>query len=362
MIGFVAGGLLSGGSIGAMGYARIQALQTENAQLSGKVKSMAVRQKKLSQTQSDLEAQLNGIKEKQGQGYDQTIDALMQAKETSDIDALYEIGLKAMQEKDYPHAYFSLAQVVKTDPEFKDIAKRFPAVAKAYADYQRKLADETLAKTYALARDFQIKGQLAQAQVNFQRVVELNPTYKDARSRLASVSQSLAVVQRTQDFAQKKQWLEASYSLGVNKQVLGRLAEAKETYEAIVQYAPRYRDVASRLRTITAMLPKPAPMAGAGNCYAQGLTMGSCAKSPTSPGCAQLDMSHTPAECRGNPDFQKGLASAMGRSSSPRASQGSQQPDIPDLRPDVNPDDAPDSDQQNTLSLIKNFPQFLGKL
>lgn len=148
----------------------------------------------------------------------------------------------------------------------------------------------------------------------------------------------------------------------MNKQVLGRLAEAKETYEAIVQYAPRYRDVASRLRTITAMLPKSAPMAASGNCYAKGLTLGACAKSPTSPGCAQLDMSHTPAECRGNPDFQKGLASAMGRSLNQGSGQRSQQPETPDLTPDVNPDDEQDSDQQNTLSLIKNFPQFLGKL
>lgn len=335
LIPFVIGSLVTAAIMGVWGYLSIHALQTEKTHLQQQVKKYAWRQENLNKTQASLKEELDLLKEKKAEEYDQTIGALMQAKDNAPIDALYELGIKALQEKDDSRAYFALAQVHETNPNFKEIAKHYPQAQKAYERYQQKQFDEKLTSTYAQAYDQQINGQFAQAKANYQRVLALKPNYKDAQKRLNTVAQYLAVRERSREFEQRKQWLEASYKLGFNSQLQGRFAEAKATYEAIVNYAPKYRDAAQRLKAVKARLPKTAPAALAtsqdAHCYEKGVVFGKCASlgADTSQ-CGQADSSHIPPACKESVDFAKGLKAGLSNARS-NANKGEGEPSASDL-------------------------------
>lgn len=321
LIAFTAGSLVTGGAVGTIGYLTIKALNTEKAHLQAKVKKLGWREENLSKNQASLQEELNGLKEKKAQEYDQTIDTLMQAKANADIRALYEIGVKALQEKDYPRAYFALAQVEKANPQFKDLPKQYPAAKKAYDQYQQNHLAENLKKTYLQAYDQQMNKQFAQAKFNYQRVLDMQPHYKDAKARLYTVTQYLTVRDQSRDLEQKKEWLEALYKVGLNEQGLGRYVQAKEAYQHILDYAPHYKDTARRFKTVRAHLPKTlsptqavnATTAGQNlNCYEKGVTVGKCSTlGSEAANCSQSDLSRLALECKDHPEFAKGLKSTV---------------------------------------------------
>lgn len=325
LIAFMVGALLTGGALGAFGYAQFKTMNEEKTRLETVIKKQAWRLDNLTKNQSRLEAELTGIKDEKNKSYDQTIGALMQAKANASVDALYAMGIKALNEKDAPRAYFALAQVVQANPEYKAIAEYYPKAERAYQQHQQKLTQDKLSATYSLAFDQQAKGLFAQAKANYEAVVNLKPNFKDAKARLLAVSQQLAVRTQTRELEQKKQWLEATYKLGFNHQANGRYADAQQAYQQIVNDSPAYKDAASRLKAVTAKLPKTPSVAQsepanttaltAQNqaCYEKGKIFGLCAMDANSPGCGNPEMARTPAECQNNPEFTRGYQSTATR-------------------------------------------------
>lgn len=348
LIACLAGALICGGGLGAWAYQALHGLNTRNQLLEIKLRALGVRLQQQTDSASALQTEIDTLKNRRDQGYDQTIDALMQARSVADVDALYEIGLKALQEKDYPRAYFSLAQVAEARADYKQIAKLLPQAKQAYQQFQHSQQENSLAQDYALGLDHQRKGEIAQAVAAFQRVVKIKPDYRDAGLRLRRLGQLLAAVQGARDLAQKRQWLEASYQLGVKQQGLGRYAAAREVYAQIVQDAPGYRDTAQRLRTVTALLPKVQAVSQSPDelCYQLGVAFGNCAKNPGGPNCARFDTGHAPAICKDNPAFRKGLASLMAAETGGDPAAGA------DSR----------LTQQKALSMLKDLPSVLGNL
>lgn len=309
LIGFVAGGLMTGGALGAVGYLKIHELNAENSRLEVKLKKSSARQTKLTKTQASLQSELESIKQKKGQAYDETIDTLIVAKENAGVDALYEIGSQALREKDYPSAYYALSQVEKAKPDYKEIARLYPESQKAYEIHKQKTLDKDLSSAYAKAYDHQLKGQFAQAKDQYQRVVELKASYKDAKTRLTLMTQLVATTYKTRDYAQKKQWLDNTYKLAVNEQALGRWAQARDAFASIVSTAPGFKDSAKRLNTVSARLPKAPQVVATADprCYEKGVAFANCAKDSSAEICKQYIQA--PPECKGNPEFQKGMGS-----------------------------------------------------
>jgi len=345
LIVFLAGGMVVGGAVGAWGYLNISARQSEVVRLRLTVKKQIWQEENLNKSYASLKEELNWLKEKKAQSYDQTIGALMQATDNAPIEALYELGVKALQEKDPSRAYFALAQVHKANPEYKEIAKHYPMAQKAHEHERQKQMADKLKSAYAQGYDQQAKGLFAQAKANYQRVMELNPLYKDTQKRLNTVSQYLAVREQSREFEQRKQWLEASYKLGVNAQIQGRYAQAKETFAAIVSYAPKYKDAAQRLKVVLARLPKTQPLnatASDPHCYEKGVAFGKCASLGSgSSNCGQADLSQIPAGCKDNPAFAKGLKSGL--SSAGRGTGG-------------------EGNEPSTADLFKGLPSLLKDL
>lgn len=311
LIAFLSGSLVTAGTLGTLGYLKYNDMRAENNRLEMVVKKQDWRLSNLSKNQVSLEAELTNLKENKELAYDQTIGALMQAKENASIEALYEIGVKALAEKDAPRAYFALAQVIKANPKYKDIAEHYPKSQQAYGKHQQSLFDAELKETYLKAFDQQANKQYAQAKVNYQRVLEMKPDFKDAKARLATVSRQLNLRDQTRDLDQKNQWLAATYKLGFNHQANGRYAQAVVAYEQIVNDSPNYKDSAKRLEAVRSKLPRvpvppqsQAPSTDQKLCYEIGVTFGRCSKNMTGEGCSQLSQ---PAACKGSPEFVKGF-------------------------------------------------------
>lgn len=318
LIAAIAGSVFTAGVLGTLGYFKIAALTTEKARLQITLKKLEWRQENLTESHEALQAEIKQLKAKKADEVDQTIDALMQAKEEASIAALYEIGLKAWQEKDTAQAYFALAQVWKANAHYKEIAKFYPLAEQAHAKTQAAQAQERVKATYAKAYDYQVHRQFAQAKVHYEQVLALQPGYKDTASRLRAVSQQLGLIQRSRDFEQKKHWLEASYALGVKQQNQGLYTQARDSFQAILKDAPRYRDVPQRLKTVLARLPKPPAVVPANtaaqdlNCYEKGAAFGKCASLGAGESNCSAAALTPPPECKGNPEFTRGLKSALG--------------------------------------------------
>lgn len=308
----LAGSLLIATGLGAWGYQHIHSLHQDNQRLQQQLQKALWRADNLSKNQSSLETELAQLKASRERDYNQTLDTLLRAKAEAPVAALYEIGVQALQAKDYPRAYFALNQVQQSNPGYKALATHYPAAQKAYAQHQQQLATEKLKATYALARDQQAQGQWAQAQLNYQQVLALQANYQDAPARLATVSRQLQTTQAQQALEQHKKWLTATYQLGLSEQALGRYAQAQAAFAQIVAVSPQYKDSRQRLKTVSALVPKPIPtpaLASTG-CYDKGVQFGKCSSlGANAQGCNPTDMTTLQTSCKGDPEFTKGLKS-----------------------------------------------------
>ncbi|MGV3527238.1 MAG: hypothetical protein ACO1RX_23685 [Candidatus Sericytochromatia bacterium] len=310
MIAFLTGALLTGAGLGTAGYMQFQSLQAETTRLQSVVDKQKLRLEKLRSQQSLLNSELSAIKDEKDQTYEQTIGALMQAKDNASIEALYAIGRKALAEKDAPRAYFALSQVHAAAPQYKDLATHYPLAQQAYAQHQQRVQQEQLNAAYARGLDQQAKGELAQAQASYREVLRLKTPFKDAKARLEAVTRYLNTRTQTRELAQKNAWLASTYKLGLSHQANGRFADAQAAYAQIVGYAPQYKDTAARLKAVRAKVPKTVPLASAApNCYAQGTLFGKCAMGAKDPVCSQINAKETPVACKNDPEFIRGYQS-----------------------------------------------------
>ncbi len=313
---FMAGTVVTGATLGTLGYFYIGDLNAEKTELQTLTKKQSWRLENLTDSQTRLQNELQNLKEQRKKTYDTTITSLMQAKNNAGLEALYEMGNKAFAEKDYPRAYFALAQVIKANPQYKNIAKEFPAVKTAYEKHRKDLSAQLLKTTYGKALDAQAKEQFGQAKAAYEEVIRLQADYKDAKQRLATVTRQLDTRNKALAQSQKKKWLSETYKVGFNHQAIGRYADAKAAYQQVVNYAPNYKDAAKRLKTVASKVPvpvsTPVPVAATGNnCYQLGMTVGRCGSNPNNPGCANLQSSAQIAACKNNPEFVKGYQTTL---------------------------------------------------
>ncbi len=354
LVAFLAGSVVTGGALGTLGYFGYRDFAQQKQALLTETKKQAWRLQNLSDSQTRLQEELEGLKSAKAANYDTAMGALIQAKENASIAALYDWGVKALEEKDIPRAYFALSEVHKANPSYKAVAEAYPKAQQAYTQYQKTQQQEQLHGAYAQGLDAQAKGQWAQAQQAYRRALQVQNPYKDAAQRLATVSKQLATRTQTQDLKQRQAWLEATYKLALGHQGSGRYAAARDTYQQIVADAPGYKDAQQRLNVMLAKAPRPTPApqtATTANCYAQGQIFGRCASDPNRPGCSSLSTQGTPAACKNNADFVKGFqAAAATPGGAPGASLGAD----PETGADANPRD-PNGLLKGLSSLMNQF-------
>lgn len=328
LLGGVAGSLLTAATLGLLASLKINALVAEKIQLETRLDKLNWHQKNLKESKEALSDELQGLRQKQKQSYDQTVSALMQATAEAELAALYQLGSRALKAKDYAQAYFALSQVRAARPNFREIARIFASAEQGYRQDQQQAQKRQLAENYAKGLDAQLAQQFAQAQLYFQRVTAQNPSYRDSAARLRAINQQLNSLQKMREAEQKKQWLARTYQLGLAAQNQGQWEQAREAYLAIVKAAPRYKDTAQRLKKLP--VTPVGHLAPVLNCYERGAAFGKCLKLGLSEAdCNEVELASMLTQCKNNPDFQKGLKSIS---------------------------------SQGNLSLLKGLPSLLGNL
>lgn len=318
VMAFVIGALLSGGALGAYAFFEIHDLKQANKRLQAKVHKQSSALQELTWKHELANEELELFQKQQSQNYDGALGQLLEAKENAANEALYKMGLKALEEEDFSQAYYALAQVRQNNPDYKQVQAKYQRAEAAYKQSQQDSFQDKLNSTYLKAFDQQAKQQYALAQKNYRAVLKMQPNYKDAKKRLQVVSHQLAVIQRSRQSEQIQKMVATSYKQGYNHQSNGRYAQAKAAYEVVVKYMPKYKDAQKRLQQVAAKLPKTAPVAQQNalvgmNCYQKGVIYGRCAaQALDGKPCAQMNtINKPPPECQSDPEFAKGLQSVV---------------------------------------------------
>ncbi len=111
-----------------------------------------------------------------------------------------------------------------------------------------------LANMYADIGDvWASSGKLREAAIEYQRALDLCPTFIDIRAKLAAAHRDCgerdeAIAEYEEIVRQNPEWVPARLSLGVSLQAAGRKAEAVEQWNAVLRLAPGNRSAEMYLK------------------------------------------------------------------------------------------------------------------
>ena len=176
----------------------------------------------------------------------------------AEVERLYAAGVAFQDAGDCRRAVESLAQVISTEPGYKDAQSR---LAEVHACLQAAEATTT-AQAIAVAQATAEANATATAQAiaMTQAAAQANATATAAAGTLAQAAAATAT-------AETAAAIEAAYQRGLGYYNMERWAEAKMTFEEIFAVNPTYKDVQAklaevevRLAEIRALTPTAAPV------------------------------------------------------------------------------------------------------
>jgi tetratricopeptide (TPR) repeat protein len=182
-------------------------------------------------------------------------------------EAQYESGITALKEKDWGRAIVAFEKILAVDPDFRDARKR---LAQAKRELQREITGKVIADHYADGVAAMNRNDLTGAAAAFESVRTLNPNYRDAASLLAQVESAKQQQAKAAAAAALSAQLDSLHQAALSDQVKGEWAQAVATLEKIQALQADYRDVAGRLAqareklnaTASSVAAAPTPAAG----------------------------------------------------------------------------------------------------
>jgi hypothetical protein len=179
----------------------------------------------------------------------QSIRAILQGKDTGELDpaepiafvhrtlplgkvhnlllnSLYDRAVEAAEEEKWPQAVNLLNRIVKLDPDYKDASERL-----SHAGRQARLAALYAAAHTALERE-----RLQEAVDELGEIVSVNAEYRDAAELLTEAGMALAEI-RTQERVAEL------YTRGRNHYLSREWQEAQECLTQVYDADPNYRDI-----------------------------------------------------------------------------------------------------------------------
>lgn len=160
-----------------------------------------------------------------------------------EVATLYSRAVKALQENDYQSAIALFEQVLERNPAFRDAGQ---LLALARTRQQQTAKRHSLQTRYREGMEALNRDDLAEAIVALEEVVAENPRYRKAAELLSQAREKIEA--RT-----RRTLLETYYSEGLTARETGRLQQALEAFEKIVEIDPGYRDVGKLLNEIRAL-------------------------------------------------------------------------------------------------------------
>lgn len=151
---------------------------------------------------------------------------------------LYARGLGYFKNQAWQNAIEAFEEVVKINPNYEDTPQK---LAEAKLRLEKSFQEETIETYYEEGLVAYRQGKWVNAIVAFEKVKELNPNFKDVNTRIREVQSKL-------DREDENLVLSRYYSQGIEALAADDWRKAIASFERVLQVDPNYRDVTSKLK------------------------------------------------------------------------------------------------------------------
>jgi tetratricopeptide (TPR) repeat protein len=159
------------------------------------------------------------------------------------LESEYAMGRALLKAQDWTRAIIIFEGVLKENPSFRDARRR---LAEAKRGLERESADIITARYYADGIASMNQNDLGRALAAFEKVESINPTYRNVVSLVAEIENKLG--EKTRGLSPAG--LDSLYQIGLAAQEKGDWVQAVVAFEKLHVLQPDYRDVANRLAQI----------------------------------------------------------------------------------------------------------------
>jgi tetratricopeptide (TPR) repeat protein len=161
------------------------------------------------------------------------------------LEREYNAGMTAFKNRDWTRATLAFEKVLDNDPNFKDARSRLAEAQKAL---DRENKETVAARYYAEGVSAMNRGDLGGALAALERVSKINPQYRNTSGLLKQIEQTLAQQPVAEKISPKSDaTLDSLYQQSVVLAEAQDWMQAVITLEKLALLAPDYRDVSARL-------------------------------------------------------------------------------------------------------------------
>ncbi|MGH7496311.1 MAG: tetratricopeptide repeat protein [bacterium] len=177
-------------------------------------------------------------------------DQLEQKKVAEKIESEYELGRTALRAKDWTNAVLAFERVLELDPDFRDTQRR---LREAQNGLEREGTASILARYYAEGVAAMNQNDLNRASAALEKVHKMNADYRNSAALLLEIKNKLAQQTHTPSpstLAGGAVNLDSLYQAAAQAQDKEDWVQAMITLEKLQILQPNYRDTAERLARV----------------------------------------------------------------------------------------------------------------
>lgn len=180
-------------------------------------------------------------------------EAYEKKRQREELEREYQAGLNALRFRNWAAAIYSFEKIIKTDPTFKDARKR---LAQAQKGLENENIENLIKQYYANGIAAMQNRDWARAEEALKKVANLNPNYLDVQSLLQQIEneKSLAAAVPATSNASIASELDSLYQEALALMDQQSWNEALVVLEKIRLRDPDYRDVIDLVATVRAQL------------------------------------------------------------------------------------------------------------
>lgn len=171
------------------------------------------------------------------------LDSLQNGKTDEELEHEYIVGMAALRVRDWTRAIHSFQKVVEMNPAFRDARRR---LNQARYWHKRESREVMLARYYAEGVLALNRNDLDEALVALEKVHKIDPNYRDTAALLAEVKSGLTASSAAPLASPAN--LDSLYQEALAALAKEDWMQAVFAFEKIQLLQPGYRDVADRLR------------------------------------------------------------------------------------------------------------------
>jgi len=170
-----------------------------------------------------------------------------QLRQEKQLYSIYAEGVKHLTLNRFAEAIAAFEKVLAIQSDFKDAQQKL-AEAKEKLRTQKQIeSKKDLEQLYTQGVEFMNRGQLEEASLRFQEILETNPNHQEAQNKISEVNSQQAPELAEDQPETATTELAQLYESALSNYQSGNWNEAIREFEQLLRINPSYRDAAERL-------------------------------------------------------------------------------------------------------------------